>query len=309
MRRDPPEKVKSHLRHEVNFGCPVEECGIPFLTWHHFDPPWSEREHHNPEGMIALCETHHTMANAIIFSKDQLREWKANPNPRDFIREKFLWFLDRCLIRLGGCYAPNWCAVEFGGEQVLGVSGENSDHNTIDAVLRDADGNVLLRFDKNMFSVELSSIHDISISVSSNRVKVWSAPREIGFECHYSVKALPDIENLIVRDTPPVPVWASSDPPEPITDVEAFYQELAGIDDFREIAAIGMRRSDAAGTGVRWYVARMLRADGTIPVFDFVRCRFPAGRRSLALGGGSMKFKGESVRLNATFCVGNRFRF
>ena len=41
------------LRREVGFGCPV--CRSPFLTWHHFDPPYHVEEHWRHEGMIALC--------------------------------------------------------------------------------------------------------------------------------------------------------------------------------------------------------------------------------------------------------------
>jgi hypothetical protein len=37
------------LRREVNLGCPVAGCGSPFLTWHHFDPPWKLEHHHRPD--------------------------------------------------------------------------------------------------------------------------------------------------------------------------------------------------------------------------------------------------------------------
>jgi hypothetical protein len=37
--RRPPMDVIRLLRSEVGFCCPVEGCGNPYLTWHHFDPP------------------------------------------------------------------------------------------------------------------------------------------------------------------------------------------------------------------------------------------------------------------------------
>lgn len=58
LSRTPPIEVRRQLRKEVNFGCPVDGCGIPYLTWHHFDPPWNEKEHHDPNGMLALCANH-----------------------------------------------------------------------------------------------------------------------------------------------------------------------------------------------------------------------------------------------------------
>jgi hypothetical protein len=51
-----PEHVKEKLRTEVGYGCPI--CRSPFLTWHHFDPPYRVRPHNDPEGMIALCREH-----------------------------------------------------------------------------------------------------------------------------------------------------------------------------------------------------------------------------------------------------------
>lgn len=77
--RTPPREVQEQLRKEVNFGCPVSGCGIPYLTGHHFDPPWSEAKHHNPEGMIALCATHVALADGGCWTKGQLKQMKKNP--------------------------------------------------------------------------------------------------------------------------------------------------------------------------------------------------------------------------------------
>ena len=80
MNRTPPKAVLNELRSEVGYGCPVADCGSPYLTWHHFDPPWREQKHHNPEGMVALCRIHHDMADASSFTADQLRALKAQPS-------------------------------------------------------------------------------------------------------------------------------------------------------------------------------------------------------------------------------------
>jgi hypothetical protein len=37
--RRPYAHVVRQLRQEVGFRCPVDDCGNPYLTWHHFDPP------------------------------------------------------------------------------------------------------------------------------------------------------------------------------------------------------------------------------------------------------------------------------
>ena len=74
MRREPPDSVKKILRKEVRFGCPIPGCNNPYLEWHHFDPPWAKEEHHRPEGMIALCNTHHKRADAGAFTIEQLKK-------------------------------------------------------------------------------------------------------------------------------------------------------------------------------------------------------------------------------------------
>src|SRR5918912_315690 len=36
VNRTPPAAVRRELRREVGFGCPVPDCGNPYLYWHHF---------------------------------------------------------------------------------------------------------------------------------------------------------------------------------------------------------------------------------------------------------------------------------
>jgi hypothetical protein len=61
----------------VGFGCPVDGCGSPYLTWHHFDPPWRDGQTHNPEGMVALCLQHHKEADGGALTHQQLRDLKT----------------------------------------------------------------------------------------------------------------------------------------------------------------------------------------------------------------------------------------
>jgi hypothetical protein len=81
------------LRTEVNCVCPARDvkgpCSSLFLTWHHFDPLFKDCREHNPEGIIALCPTHASRADAGEYSKQDLKYWKKNPNVKDIrdIRE------------------------------------------------------------------------------------------------------------------------------------------------------------------------------------------------------------------------------
>ena len=102
--RNIPVAVKKILRKEVEFGCPINNCGVPYLEYHHFDPPWHVENHHRPEGMIALCATHHAKADA--FTIEQMREFKNNAQ-NEFVKGRFEWLRERVLTRIGGNYFFN----------------------------------------------------------------------------------------------------------------------------------------------------------------------------------------------------------
>src|SRR4029079_17259737 len=82
VNRNPPVGVRRVLRQAVGFGCPIPNCGSPYLVYHHFDPPWHEQQHMNPEGIIPLCAQHHAWANQKTWTTSQLREFKQSASHR-----------------------------------------------------------------------------------------------------------------------------------------------------------------------------------------------------------------------------------
>lgn len=103
MNRKPPSSVTRSLRTEVGFGCPVPGCGNPYLEWHHFDPPWSVKHHHDPGGMIALCVEHHAKADAGAYTREQLHEFKSNAKKHSKLNKgRFDWLRNRMLAVVGG---------------------------------------------------------------------------------------------------------------------------------------------------------------------------------------------------------------
>jgi hypothetical protein len=101
--RTPPREVLRELRQEIGFCCPVAGCGSPYLTWHHFDPPWRVEHHHRPAGMIALCREHADKADNGSFTNDQLRELKRVGRERaELVRGRFDWMRRDLLARVGG---------------------------------------------------------------------------------------------------------------------------------------------------------------------------------------------------------------
>jgi hypothetical protein len=135
MNRTPPVEVRRELRKEVGFGCPVPDCANPYLYWHHFDPAWHEREHHDPAGMIALCAEHHAKADAGAFTKDQLRLFKENGRARAFeVKGRFDWMRRDLLAVIGGSmYLRVPIIFQFQNEPAIWFN-------------RDEDGYLLLNF-------------------------------------------------------------------------------------------------------------------------------------------------------------------
>jgi len=118
MNRTPPVEVRRELRREVEFGCPADECGNPYLEWHHFDPPWSVREHHDPAGMVALCGEHHKKADAGAYTPEQLRAFKNNRAA--LVGGRFDWMRNSLLVVVGGnFYFETPIAVQFRQQPVV----------------------------------------------------------------------------------------------------------------------------------------------------------------------------------------------
>jgi hypothetical protein len=129
------------LRREVGFGCPMRGCGNPYLEYHHFDPPWSIRQHHDPSGMIALCAEHHKKADVPgASSVDYLRELKNAPQA-NLISGRFDWLLRDFVVVMGGAWAANcWVPVSYGDRPVISFQ-------------RDGDGFLLMNIDMPSASI------------------------------------------------------------------------------------------------------------------------------------------------------------
>jgi len=97
-----PKRVKEILRNEVGFGCPVHDCGNPYLEYHHFDPPVHITPHNNPEGMIALCAQHHKKADGCVYTNEQLHEFKKNKVHSKCVQGNLDWLRRDFLYIVGG---------------------------------------------------------------------------------------------------------------------------------------------------------------------------------------------------------------
>lgn len=125
--RRPPTTIRRELQREVGYGCPVPvadgRCGSPYLYWHHFDPLWRERQHHEPAGMIALCGEHHPRADAGAYTADQLRAWKSMWSGPPSVVGRFEWMRRDLLAVVGGnFYLETPIIVQLQGQPIVWFS-------------------------------------------------------------------------------------------------------------------------------------------------------------------------------------------
>jgi hypothetical protein len=153
MNRTPPAGVLRELRKEVGFGCPVPGCGNPYLYWHHFDPPWNEKEHHDPNGMIALCGEHHPKADAGAFTKEQLREFKQSGKSRAMeVKGRFDWMRRDLLAVVGGCmYLRVPVILEFRNEPAIWFNRDDEGYLLLNFRMLTTSGQARVRIEDNFW--------------------------------------------------------------------------------------------------------------------------------------------------------------
>jgi hypothetical protein len=182
-RTAPPSTVRRELRREVGFCCPVEGCPSPYLTWHHFDPPWHARQHHDPTGMIALCLQHHKEADAGAFTPEQLRAFKTI-TARDRPVGRFNWKRERLILRAGGGVYVG-CAVflEMAGHQMIWLTADGDGNQMLNMDVWGADGKLAFAMRDNSWTL-LTELDDVEAPPSA-RALVLRAPRQ---EVQISIK-------------------------------------------------------------------------------------------------------------------------
>ena len=171
--RTPPLEVRRHLRKEVNFGCPVDGCGMPYLTWHHFDPPWSEKEHHDPDGMTALCANHAALADGGAWTKGQIRQMKQNPFVRaDQVLEQFRFLRSDVLCQIGSLAYGFGDFITISNDIVLGLTRTLEGYLGVNITLRDLAGNVILRMIENDWILYLGDVFDFECPTRGQSFRV-----------------------------------------------------------------------------------------------------------------------------------------
>lgn len=189
MNRTPPAKVRRLLRRDVGFGCPVEGCGSPYLTYHHFGPPWAQRPHHEPKGMLALCLQHHKEADAGAFTDGHLRKLKERKS-RSVIRGRFNWRRKRLFIIAGSNFflgSPS--ILTYGARKLIWFGQDPQGHGTVNLDLFSPSGQLVLSMRNNDWVV-LPSVDDVESPPSARRLVVRSKAHAISLDLEFRNESL-----------------------------------------------------------------------------------------------------------------------
>jgi len=178
MKRKPPSRVIKKLCKEVGFACPI--CGSPFLTWHHFDPPWRVKQHHNPAGMIALCPEHAAHADGGHWTITQLSQLKRPLNLDERITACWPWKPEKAVFLLGNSYY-------IGERALLGINGRpvlsasryfppGCDFSSVmfSANLQDDSGRPILTLENNFISFHAAHLSEVKCPPQARSFEVKS---------------------------------------------------------------------------------------------------------------------------------------
>jgi hypothetical protein len=296
MGRTPPQEVLVKLRQEVNFGCPVPDCGIPYLTWHHFDPPWRIKEHHNPEGMIALCATHAALADGNRWTRDQLREMKQKPFvPPDRVSD-FYGYLRRNVVCVIGNVAYNVRDVlDINGERVIGFERDAEGYDRLNLLIRDSKGLPVLVMENNMWTAYSSDLYDLTCTTQGKELRIVAKDGLTNLKMKFYDFPIEEFREYLVKgqhDTP-LPEWLK---PEMVSRLKESVKNTDHVDWF--LNEIGKPE-----TVPTWIITGKLSwADSSLVIRDFEiederrhnifrmnfivggRAAFSFGRGSVAIG-------------------------
>jgi hypothetical protein len=188
--RTPPIAVRRELRQEVGFACPVSGCGSPYLTWHHFDPPWHETPQHEPAGMVALCLEHHKRADAGAFTPDQLREMKMQRAETTPIRGAFDWRREHLIVRAGGITGIA-CPVllRFGTTNGIWLSTDDQGNELLNLDLWSADGSLVYSMRDNDWVVA-SDVDDLDCPPAGKSLILRAPSLGIHLEIRFTAATL-----------------------------------------------------------------------------------------------------------------------
>lgn len=190
--RNIPTSVRRILRKEVNYGCPVKFCGSPFLSYHHFNPPWHIQKHHNPYGMIALCLHHHKAADNGAYTNEQLEEFKKKSflSNDDIVAGEIALKRENILFDVGGNYYLGASEIHLRkDEKLIWLEFDQNGNIMINLDIKDKDGKIIFSMRENDWIIS-TSLKDIESPPAMKMIKFNDSEKDIRLSIEYKSYSL-----------------------------------------------------------------------------------------------------------------------
>jgi len=196
-----PEPIRRALRYETNFGCPVNGCGVPYVTYHHFDPPYREGTEHNADGMIAMCLAHHKMADAGTWSDEQLRYMKRQPFlTGDRVGGRLEWLRRDVFIQAGSNVALNpGVVLQVGEQKAMWTSRGPDGYLRFNFRIIDQHGAELLHLEDNEWIVT-GPMADVRAAASANAIRLVAPLRGVSVNITFRSLSEADCKRLCTKE-------------------------------------------------------------------------------------------------------------
>jgi hypothetical protein len=297
MRRlSPTDPAARVLRQEVHFACPV--CGHPILTYHHFDPPWREKEHNDPSGIIALCGPCHGDAEGGRWTKAELHELKKEAPTRETLRKNFPWRVQenqQIVHRLGGNYASKSSVIlALNGRPVLTEERSLEGLLLFSLEIRDPNDEVQLEIVQNSLSVDTLGIWDIHLNTYGNHIEFRPHRGEIALDLRLSRYTLKEIEEQFWTDEMKAYSKMTASTIETITRYSGSIEDVA-------------RRG--ISMSMEYLSQQCLDSAGNIVVVDIDNATLNSGGRQLIIRNGMRVIDGRNNEFGSNKAWGSRISF
>lgn len=247
LSRRPPPDVKRQLRREVGFGCPVRDCGIPYLTWHHFDPPWRDEHHHRPEGMIALCTQHAAHADDGLYAYEYLRSLKADaPKYAPSVRGQLEWMQRKLLVVIGGImYLELQTILQIGTVKAIWFGRDEDGYLLLNVRMPTVSGMSRIGIRDNFLTVDRNQLEDMECTARGRKLKI---SYQNGDLCSIEFFELLNKDALVKRYGERTPDIAEGDVEFPVTGVEVWERAAgSGIEFGPSVTRLGTNSFTGSG--------------------------------------------------------------
>jgi hypothetical protein len=162
------------------------------LTYHHFDPAWGSRPHHDVNGMIALCLQHHKEADGGAFTIDQLLRLKKTALGWP-VRGRFNWQRERLFI-IGGSnfFVGSPSILRYGSRDLIWFGHSKEGYGTINMDLFSPAGTLVLSMRDNDWVI-LPTVDDVESPPSAHQLLVRSKTHSVSLDVEFSELSLEQV--------------------------------------------------------------------------------------------------------------------